>query len=155
MDKHIIDLLIDKSYITTIGVDHTKYETIEDLINQGVITMPGAYERIDALLNSTNIQKEEKPIIEIMIDDKLILSEPVTELNMIDETPESEPVIDETPESEPVIDETPESEPVIDETPEEIVTITEDESTKEAVMTEAADETIKTVKKSKKTKKSE
>ena len=135
MDKHIIDLLIDKSYITTIGVDHTKYETIEDLINQGVITMPGAYERIDALLNSTNIQKEEKPIIEIMIDDKLILSEPVTELNMIDETPESEPVIDETPE--------------------EIVTITEDESTKEAVMTEAADETIKTVKKSKKTKKSE
>ena len=78
MDKQIIDLLMSKSYITNIGVDHIKYDSIDDLINQGVVTIPGAREKIDELLKSMNISAE--PVVE---------TEPVVEEDTIKEAKKS------------------------------------------------------------------
>lgn len=51
MDKHIIDKLVNFGLITNVGVDASKYKDVDDLINKGIITIPGAKAKIAELLN--------------------------------------------------------------------------------------------------------
>jgi uncharacterized protein Veg len=46
MDKNIIDKLIKYGLITNIGIDADKYENVDELINKGIITIPGAKQKI-------------------------------------------------------------------------------------------------------------
>jgi hypothetical protein len=133
MDKRIVDTLIKFGLITNVGVDADKYESIDDLIKKGVVTVPGAKSKIMELLGSD-------------ITDTVI-SDIVTEVLVSDE-----PVIDETPETETVIDEVPVSEPVIDETPETETVIVDDPVDNDV---EIVVEDIETPKKTKKSKKNE
>ena len=50
MDKQIVDKLIKFGLITNIGVDAEKYKDIDDLIAKGIITVPGAKDKINELL---------------------------------------------------------------------------------------------------------
>ena len=165
MDKQIVDKLIKFGLITNIGVDAEKYKDIDDLIAKGIITVPGAKDKINELLgdladvtpetiedeNDDNAlvpnpepNHEPQPINEV-INEVLDNKSPV-----IDETPESEPVIDETPETtEPIVD-TPETIEPIDETPETVESeIVVEEANDE--VTETTEEPVKKTRKSKKT----
>ena len=66
MDKRIIDELIKFGLITNININAEKYNSIDDLINKGVITIPGAKSKIDNLLANINITKnvEPEPVVE-------------------------------------------------------------------------------------------
>ena len=161
MDKQIVDKLIKFGLITNIGVDAEKYKDIDDLIAKGIITVPGAKDKINELLgeiadvtpetiedenddNALVPNPEPQPINEVInevLDDK----SPV-----IDETTETEPVIDETPETvEPIVD-TPETIEPIDETPETVESeIVVEEANDE--VTETTEEPVKKTRKSKKT----
>jgi hypothetical protein len=132
--------------VTNICVDAEKYKDIDDLINKGIITIPGAKERIIKLLGEETT--EVKPV-EIITEVKQDTA-PV-----IDETPESEPIIADTPEDVVPIDETPASEEVISDTPTDV----KPEVVEEVITTEAETEIVETTKentkKLKKTKKTE
>ena len=178
MDKQIIDKLIKFGLITNIDVDAEKYNGIDDLIAKGIITIPGAKDKINELLSEmtgdTPETIESIESIESIDDDTLVPnpeptpeSEPINEVinEVIDKVinedlDDNSPVIDETPESEPVIDETPETvEPIVD-TPETIEPIDETpESESEIVVEESNDEVAKTIeapiKKTRKSKKAE
>jgi hypothetical protein len=152
MDKQIVDKLIKFGLITNVGVDASDYKDVDDLIAKGIITIPGAKDRINELLDemvdvipetieddnddnaliiNPEINPEPQPINEV-INEVLDDNSPV-----IDETPESEPVIDETPDTvEPIVD-TPETIEPIDETPETVES--------EIVVEEANDEMVETV----------
>lgn len=164
MDKQIVDKLIKFGLITNIGVDAEKYKDIDDLIAKGIITVPGAKDKINELLGEiTDVTPET---IEDDNDDNndntLVLnpeinpeSQPINEVlddnsPVIDETPKSEPVIDETPETvEPIVD-TPETIEPIDETPETVESeIVVEEANDE--VTETTEEPVKKTRKSKKT----
>lgn len=146
MDKKILDKLIKFGLVTNICVDTEKYKDVDDLINKGIITIPGAKEHIIKLLGEEIT--EEKPV-EIITEVKQDTT-PV-----IDETPasESESIIVDTPEDITPIDGTPESEKVIIDTPVDV----KPEVVEEATETEAevVETTKETTKKSKKTKKAE
>lgn len=128
MDKKIVDKLIQFGLITNIGVDADKYTDVDDLIAKGVVTIPGAKEKILELVG-----KE--------IESAVSAVEPITEaLNS------TEPVIDETPESAPVIDETPATELVIDETPEKEVVISDDPVDNDVeIINETIEEVVETI----------
>ena len=55
MDKLIIEKLKKAGLITTIGVNADNYESIDDLINKGVITTSGAKKYIEKLLKEVNL----------------------------------------------------------------------------------------------------
>ena len=59
MDKKIIETLIKFGLITNIGVNPDSYTDIDDLINKGVITIPGAKERIKELIKDISIEPVE------------------------------------------------------------------------------------------------
>jgi hypothetical protein len=166
MEKHIIDKLVKFGLITNIGVDASKYENIDDLIAKGVVTIPGAKEKIAELLGGV-IDVTPKTIEDENDDNTLVPNpEPGPESQPINEVinevlDDNSPVIDETPESEPVIDETPETvEPIVD-TPADVEPIDETPETvePEIVVEEANDEvpeaTEEPVKKTRKSKKAE
>lgn len=69
MDKNIIDTLINFGLITNIDIDSSKYNGVDDLINKGVITIPGAKETINKLIGNYNIPTQE--IIETPINDEI------------------------------------------------------------------------------------
>lgn len=170
MDKQIVDKLIKFGLITNIGVDAEKYKDIDDLIAKGIITIPGAKDKINELLGDmVDVIPETiepiEPIEPIEDDNALVLnpepnpeSQPINEVinevlddksPVIDETPESEPVIDETPETtEPIVD-TPETIEPIDETPEVIEPEIVVEEAKDEVA-EVIEEPVKKTRKSKK-----
>ena len=69
MDKNIVDTLIKFGLITNICVNHNDYKDIDDLINKGIITIPGAKERINELLkdieeNTDIVEQDVKTIVE-------------------------------------------------------------------------------------------
>jgi hypothetical protein len=127
MDKRIVDALIKFGLITNIDVDANQYKDVDELISKGIITVPGARETVQRIVDS--FEDAENTIV----DEDIVNPEPI-----IDEVPVTEPVIDETPVSEPIIDEVPVTEPVIDETPVEEATIVEVET----VVEETANEPI-------------
>ena len=128
MDKKILDELIKFGLVTNIGVDASKYESVEELINKGVITIPGAKEKVFEIINKIDgsvneICHEDKSIIieNIKDDVKEIITDTPEDVTPINETPESEEVITDTPEDVTPINETPESEEVIEKSSEEVV----------------------------------
>ena len=146
MDKHIIDLLMSKSYITAIGVDADKYASIDELIEKGVVTIPGAKEKIYALLNETGIDKSTEIITEIVVDDSPVIDEtPVTDAPIVDIVPDDSPVIDETPVTDaPIVDIVPDETTIVEDTIEPTI------SENDEVIEEQAEEPVKKTKKSKK-----
>ena len=130
MDKCIIDILTKFGLITNIGIDADKYDSVDDLIAKGVITIPGSRAKIESLLNGlTDIKNAfddastttTQPIVEVLNDPAPVIDEtPVTETPLVD-TPEDVTPIDETPvEVETVVcDDPAEAEVTIVETTEE------------------------------------
>lgn len=120
MDKYIIDKLVNFGLITNVGVDASKYEDVDDLINKGIITIPGAKAKIAELLNPSTtplilVETTENEPVEVKVDEPAETTEPA-------ETPETtEPV--EVKVDEPVevteVAETTEPEIVVEETTED------------------------------------
>ena len=80
MDKQIIDKLVKFGLITNICVDPDKYINVDDLINKGIITIPGAKERIIELLKDEIIVEENvEPVATVIEPEKEPEVEPVTE----------------------------------------------------------------------------
>ena len=95
MDKKIIDTLIKFGLITNIGVNADSYKDVDDLINKGVVTIPGAKTKIDELLKNLNLEISEptKEIVDIVPNDTttnvitaVITIEPENEVEDIKET---------------------------------------------------------------------
>lgn len=158
MDRNIVHALMNEDLITSM-VDCNDYNTVDELIDNGVVTIPGAKSRILEILDSlnakpidVNIDGEQDTIDEPNIEpEPIVLNDPI-----IDETPVSDLVIDETPVTETPIDETPESKPTIEEVVEATVVEPVDELVTADITTEELKE-VKDVKKStkKNTKKAE
>ena len=131
MDKHIIDKLVNFGLITNVGVDANKYTDVDDLIAKGIITVPGAKDKINELLGE--IADVTPETIEDENDDNTLVPNPEPQpINeVINEVlNDKSPVIDETPE-------TVESEIVVEEANDEV--------------TETTEEPVKKTRKSKKT----
>lgn len=63
MDAKIIDLLMKIGLITSIGVKADAYESVDDLISKGIVTIPGAKERILDIIK--DIEPSEETIEEV------------------------------------------------------------------------------------------
>lgn len=115
MDKRIIDALTDAGLITT-HVDHTEYDTIEELMNDGMITFVN----------------EKETVMEIarMFDNAIIVNDPVeTDVVEDDKDSEEEIIIITDEPTEQMIEETEvETEPVVEpeEAPVETVEVVEE-----------------------------
>ena len=138
MDIRIIDALKSANLITTVVVNENDYNSVDDLIAKGIITIPGAKSLADKIIASLNITED---------GDTLIVEDVVNPTPAIEET-STEEAIEETPVSEPVIDETIVTEPVIDETSTEEAAVVEEvvETTETPI-----EETVTEVKKTRKT----
>ena len=152
MDKHIIDKLVNFGLITNVGVDANKYTDVDDLIANGIITVPGAMDKINELLGEIAAVTPET--IEDENDDNTLVPNP--EPHPINEVinevlDDKSPVIDETPEPIEPIAETPETIEPIDETPENV----ESEIVVEEANDEVSETTEEPVKKTRKSKKTE
>lgn len=114
MDKYIIDKLVNFGLITNVGVDASKYEDVDDLINKGIITIPGAKAKIAELLNPIN-----PPLILVeKTDDEPQVVDNTADVNEVDNnTTEPETIEPETTETVEVA----ETEIVVEETVEETV----------------------------------
>lgn len=123
MDKHIIDKLVNFGLITNVGVDASKYKDVDDLINKGIITIPGAKAKIAELLNM-----EMETLVVEEVEEEVVV--PVTKLEVEPTPPVAEhtptPVVNDTVDTaetteptEPVVDNTIETEIVVEETVED------------------------------------
>ena len=161
MDKKILDVLIKFGLVTNINVDPAKYKDVDDLINKGIITIPGAKETINKLIKGldcteTQIEAKNEPNNEAkQPEDVTILNEPETSPELVLDTPDSVSPINDTKEDETPTENVPaepatvvENTEIIEEKQEDIVV---DEPEAE---TEAKEEEVETPKK-KKTKKTE
>ena len=142
MDKHIIDKLVNFGLITNVGVDANKYTDVDDLIAKGIITVPGAKDKINELLGE--IADVTPETIEDENDDNTLVPNPEPQ-------PINEVINEVLDDKSPVIDETPETAPVIDETPETV----ESEIVVEEANDEVSETTEEPVKKTRKSKKTE
>ena len=88
MDKKLIELLMNKGYITT-HINADLYKDVDELINQGVITFPGTKNAVVELLKSVDMTVE--PVIE-----------PIVKLDVKDDTNNEEIKNDIEPVVEPV-----------------------------------------------------
>ena len=78
MDKKIVDTLVKFGLITNIGVDASKYKDINDLIAKGIITIPGAENKIKELLGNYEepvVEVKEEPVVEVKEESKEIIVE--------------------------------------------------------------------------------
>ena len=110
MDKRIIDALTNAGLITT-HVDHTEYDTVEDLMNDGMITFVNEKETVMEIArmfdNAIIVNDVNDPVeTDVVEDDKdsgeeiIIITDEPTE-QVIEETEvETEPVVE--PEEAPV-----------------------------------------------------
>ena len=120
MDKKIVDKLIQFGLITNIGVDANKYTDVDDLITKGIITVPGAKDKINELLGE--IADVTPETIEDENDDNALIPNP-------EPNPEPQPINEVLDDNSPVIDETPEtvdSEIVVEEANDEVAETTEE-----------------------------
>jgi hypothetical protein len=157
MDKRILDVLIKFGFVTNINVDPAKYKDVDDLINKGIITIPGAKDTINKLIKGldnteTQIEAKNEPNNESkQPEDVTILDEPETSPELVLDAPDSVSPINDTKEDETPIENVPaepatvvENTEIIEEKQEDIV-VDEPESKEEETETP----------KKKKTKKSE
>lgn len=124
MDKSILDKLIKFGFVTNVNVDASKYKDVDDLINKGVVTVPGAKSKIMELLEKANIEATEDvkmPLPETVVEVK---EDDIVEVIEVDET---EAPVEEIVDAVEVVEET-----VIEETPvEEVVETPEETSVEE------------------------
>lgn len=144
MDKKILDVLAKFGLVTNTCVDPNKYTDVDDLINKGVVTIPGAKSKIMELLEKSNIEATtmtedvKMPLPETIVE---IKEDEIVEVTEVDETKAPAEEIVETVE---IVEETPVEEAVTEEVPVEEVVETPEETPVE-----------ETPKKKKSTKKSE
>ena len=130
MDKRILDVLIKFGLVTNTCVNHEKYADVDDLINKGVVTVPGAKSKIMELLEKANIEATAvtedikmplpETVVEVKEDEIVEVTEvyeteaPAGEIEgvveVVEETPVEEVVTEEAPVEE--VAETPEETPV-------------------------------------------
>lgn len=113
MDKSILDKLIKFGLVTNVNVDASKYKDVDDLIVKGLITVPGAKQKIHELIGDLNVEKDieetsTEPTTEPVIDDPIIIAEdPIVETLPVEEATVIETPVEETTETpvdqEPVI----------------------------------------------------
>lgn len=122
MDKRILDVLIKFGLVTNTCVDPEKYVDVDDLINKGVVTIPGAKSKIMELLEKSDIEATtvtediKMPLPETVIEVK---EEEVVEVTEVDET---EAPAEEIINAVEIVEETPVEETVTEEAPvEEVV----------------------------------
>lgn len=125
MDKHIIDKLVNFGLITNVGVDASKYKDVDDLINKGIITIPGAKSKIAELLNM-----EVETLVVEEVEEEVVVpaTKPVMEPTPPVAEPTPTPVVD-TNESPIVVEET--TEETTEKTDEEVVEETVEETTED------------------------
>ena len=58
MDKKILETLVNFGLVTNIGINAESYKDVNELISKGVITIPGAEQKIEELLKDINIVNE-------------------------------------------------------------------------------------------------
>ena len=94
MDKSILDKLIKFGFVTNVNVDASKYKDVDDLIAKGLITVPGAKQKINELLGDLNVEKVfEEPSTDTAAETTETTTEPVIdEPTTVVETPPVEPV---------------------------------------------------------------
>ena len=85
MDKSIVEKLVQFGLITNIDVDAEKYDSVDDLIAQGVITIPGIKNKILEIIGDETESTLEP------INDTIITDAPI-----VDEAPESEVEVETT-----------------------------------------------------------
>ena len=145
MDKRILDVLIKFGLVTNTCVEPEKYVDVDDLINKGVVTVPGAKSKIMELLEKSNIEATvitedvKMPLPETVVEVK---EDEIVEVTEVDET---EAPAEEIVDAVKIVEETPVEETVTEEAPAEEVVET---PTKETPVEEAP-------KKKKSTKKAE
>lgn len=137
MDKRVFDEIFKNGFITTVGVKAEDYNSVEDLIANGIITMPGAMEKINEILAEFDV--------ELVVDDEAPASPTIVEdLN------NPAPVIDETPASPTPLVDTPDDKAPLVDTPTEVETVVCDDPSEVEVTIVEETETPKKAKKSKK-----
>lgn len=139
MDKTIIDKLVKFGLITNIGVNANDYKDVDDLINKGIITIPGAKAKIAELLNPINppLILVEKTDDESQVVDNIVL----TTKPVMEPTP---PVAEHTP--VPVVDDVVNNNDVVDSTSD----TNESPIVVEEIVEEIVEETVETTKRTKK-----
>lgn len=137
MDKRVFDEIFKNGFITTVGVKAEDYNSVEDLIANGIITMPGAMEKINEILTELDV--------ELVVDD-----ETPTPPTIVEDLNNPAPVIDETPASPTPLVDTPDDEAPLVDTPTEIETVISDDPTDVDVTIVEEIETSKKTRKSKK-----
>jgi hypothetical protein len=104
MDKKVLDALIKFGLVTNICVDSEKYKDVDDLINKGVITIPGAKPTIERILKDLNVTEpivvepvvETEPIVEETVVEPVVETEPIVEETVVEPVEETEPIVEET-----------------------------------------------------------
>ena len=144
MDKRILDLLIKFGLVTNTCVDPEKYADVDDLINKGVVTVPGAKSKIMELLEKANIEATtmtedvKMPLPETVVEVK---EEEVVEVTEVDET---EAPAEEIVDAVEVVEETPVEETATEETPVEESVETTEEAPKKKKSTKKAEQAEQT-----------
>lgn len=109
MDSRIIDALVKFGIITSIGIDASKYDSVDDLINKGVVTIPGIKDRIIEILKDVEIEDSvSETIPEPVKEEKIIESvtktvEPQPEVTIKSIEEPKEPIV----KTEPVVESQP------------------------------------------------
>ena len=157
-------LSISFGLVTNINVDHKKYKDVDELINKGIITIPGSRETISKLIKNIDGVEEPEMTQETLKSDEnnIILDTPENDSEMILDTPEDKsPIVDTIPDEKPLEDivpaepvevvETTEetNEEVVEKSPEEVVEVSSEETV------ETTEEVVEDTPKKKKTKKTE
>lgn len=149
MDKRIVDALTKFGLITNIGVDADKYESVDDLIAKGVVTVPEAKPTIMSILAKLDLAEDiivdEAPVTKVEEDDETDIK-PIVEV-----VDDPAPVIDETPETEvPIVDTPADETPLVEVPTEEAETVVCDDPAEVEVTIVEETEQAKATKKSKK-----
>ena len=89
MDAKIVDLLMKIGLITSIGVKADAYESVDDLISKGIVTIPGAKEHIldiikdiepsEETIEEVNSTKTEPTVIEPTVIEPTVIEPTVIE----------------------------------------------------------------------------
>ena len=103
MDAKIVDLLMKIGLITSIGVKADAYESVDDLISKGIVTIPGAKEHIldiikdiepsEETIEEVNSTKTEPTVIEPTVIEPTEIKPAETELKNEDNTVVIEPAV--------------------------------------------------------------
>ena len=125
MDKRIVDELVKVGLITNINVDANDYKSVDELFNEGLITVPDSRAAVDELIRTLELG-----------------TAPVVDDTNVNETVQS--IVDEVPVTEVTVTETP----IVETPPTEDATVVETNETEVVETTETKKTTKKTTKKS-------